>query len=50
MKLTQKELAGRVPMDARHYRRIERGAALPSVALGYLLAQKLGISVDDLFE
>ena len=50
LRLTQEELAGRVPMDARHYRRIEKGTALPSVALGYLLAQQLGTVVEELFE
>ena len=50
MKLTQEALAERVPMDARHYRRIEGGTALPSVALGYLLAQRLDTTVEALFE
>lgn len=49
LKLTQEELSARVPMDARHYRRIETGTALPSVALGYLIAKALGLTVEEMF-
>jgi putative transcriptional regulator len=48
--LTQEDLAGRVGVRRQTILAIEKGRYVPSALIAFLIAQELGMRVDELFE